>query len=344
VRHGGLGIRDPTATAVGNHQASVDGTKQLVEALLSNSPLDIGEYHMAASSTKAKLRAARDKADKLVLQASLAATANPVTKRVVKRAGFTGAWLTVIPSRVNGTELTADEFRDPLNVRYNLRPPHTPKRCDGCGKPFTLAHAFTCPKGGLPILRHDLVKKEWNSLCSQAISSSKVFDEPPIHTGRADLDEPALNAGERSQERGDIGVVGFWKQRRMCIFDVRVTHLEISSNMKYTVQTALKIPENEKKARYLEACEAMRRDFVPLVFSADGMFSPATLAAVKRLSQLLSEKWEAPFSVCCGYVRSRLSLCLARSLTMCLRDPRTLTSTQPEIPVTTAAGLQAMSN
>eukprot|EP00978_Attheya_sp_CCMP212_P004554 scaffold9935_cov28-Attheya_sp.AAC.1 len=38
------------------------------------------------------------------------------------RASETGAWLTVMPDRLNGTDLSADEFRDSLLLRFGLTP------------------------------------------------------------------------------------------------------------------------------------------------------------------------------------------------------------------------------
>ena len=40
--------------------------------------------------------------------------------RRMLRAAKTGAWLTVLPSTVNGTELGAQEWRDNLFLRYGL--------------------------------------------------------------------------------------------------------------------------------------------------------------------------------------------------------------------------------
>eukprot|EP00957_Ditylum_brightwellii_P194164 14786579-Ditylum_brightwellii.AAC.1 len=60
-----------------------------------------------------------------------------------------GAWLTAVPHRMNGTALSAEEFRDNLRLRYGMKPLHLPQRCDGCGAKFTTEHGLTCPNGGL---------------------------------------------------------------------------------------------------------------------------------------------------------------------------------------------------
>ena len=50
----------------------------------------------------------------------------------LRRAKKTGAWLTVQPSTVNGTELGAQEWRDAAFLRYGLEPPDLPKFRKGC--------------------------------------------------------------------------------------------------------------------------------------------------------------------------------------------------------------------
>jgi hypothetical protein len=50
----------------------------------------------------------------------------------IKRGEKTGAWLSVLPSTVNGTELSPQEFRDALFMRYGITLPDLPQTCDGC--------------------------------------------------------------------------------------------------------------------------------------------------------------------------------------------------------------------
>ena len=47
--------------------------------------------------------------------------------RRMQQAAKTGAWLTVLPSTVNRTELGAQEWRDAFFMRYGLEPPDLPK-------------------------------------------------------------------------------------------------------------------------------------------------------------------------------------------------------------------------
>ena len=104
--------------------------------------------------------------------------------RVLDSAHLTGTWLTTHPSTRNGTELSADEFRDGVLLRYGDTPPHLPAKCDGCGVPFTVDHALHCSRGGLIIRRHNDIRDEFYQLCTIATQPSSCTVEPLIHRGR----------------------------------------------------------------------------------------------------------------------------------------------------------------
>ena len=89
---------------------------------------------------------------------TILANAKPMDKRRIKRSAKTGAWLTTLPNLLNGSDLSADEFRDGARLRLGLTPTALPPRCDGCNERFTTEHAMSYRKGGLIIHRHnDLV-------------------------------------------------------------------------------------------------------------------------------------------------------------------------------------------
>ena len=78
----------------------------------------------------------------------------------------------VLPSIVSGTELSAQEFRDTLSMRYDGEaPPDLPARCGGCDAPFTLQDAIACKKGGLVVIfRHNEIRDELVNLAGKAPS------------------------------------------------------------------------------------------------------------------------------------------------------------------------------
>ena len=72
-------------------------------------------------------------------------------KRLLLRAKFTGAWLSVRGTTVSCTVLSATEFRGFLCARYNISTLNLQIHCDGCGTSFVVTHALSCSIGGLII-------------------------------------------------------------------------------------------------------------------------------------------------------------------------------------------------
>ena len=66
----------------------------------------------------------------------------------------------------------------------------------------------------------------------------------------------------------------------------------------------------------------IRRNFTPMVYSADGIPRAEALAAQKRLAALLSYKMQREYSEMCGFMRARMSLSIVRSNSLLLCVPR----------------------
>ena len=54
--------------------------------------------------------------------------------------------------------------------------------CYGCGKKLLIKHALSCPKGGLVLVRHDDVAKEWGTLGARALISSDITYKSKINS------------------------------------------------------------------------------------------------------------------------------------------------------------------
>jgi hypothetical protein len=80
---------------------------------------------------------------------------NPSVARRDKRNSAAGAWLSVFPNRLNGTDLSADEWRDNICLRYSHSPLDMSAACDGHRAKITVEHALSCKMGGLVKIRHD---------------------------------------------------------------------------------------------------------------------------------------------------------------------------------------------
>jgi len=341
ARHAGLGIPDPVASADEHYASSVHGTAILVNSIRTGTPLEVGGYvsHMNRCRVVAKTR--RAAAEATSLEASIE-TALRSVKHWLLRAQKTSAWLTATPDRLNGTELSEEEFRDSLRLRYGLRPNNLPQQCDGCSARFSVAHALSCKRGGLIGARHNEVAAEWHQLCAQALTPAQVSDEPLIHTGQ----NPATGEGANrrttvhAEERGDVAVRNFWKRGTTAIFDIRITDTEAPSQRGQDPAKVLEKHEKDKKDKYLQACLDRRRQFTPLVFSVDGMRGKEAEAAGKRLASLLAAKWKRPYSDVCAFVRSRLAMALVRATSLCIRGARDPTSHSPRPQWESGSGLR----
>eukprot|EP00957_Ditylum_brightwellii_P167759 12770917-Ditylum_brightwellii.AAC.1 len=104
--------------------------------------------------------------------------AGPVRCHKLERTKNTGAWLTVVPDRLNGTEF--------------------------CGHKLTVEHALLCAHGGLVLIRHNNACSKFGSLSKTGLIPSAVSYKPLIHSGRtaqvsAGLEESNEDASEEEE-------------------------------------------------------------------------------------------------------------------------------------------------
>jgi hypothetical protein len=98
--------------------------------------------------------------------------------------------LSVMPSTLNVMELSTQEFRDALLLRYARTPGgDLPSHCDGCGAKFCVRHTLECKVGGLIKLWHNEINKELCDLASKALAPSAVRVKPMIQNRRAAAEE-----------------------------------------------------------------------------------------------------------------------------------------------------------
>jgi hypothetical protein len=113
-------------------------------------------------------------------------------------------------------------------------------------------------------------------------------------------------------------VRGLWACGTDCIIDVRITDVDAKSQRSKDPLKVLEAYEREKKLKYLEACLEQRRHFSPFMASTDGLLGKESRTLLKKLSTLLAEKWEKPYSEICGYVNARMSIAMVRATHLCL--------------------------
>ena len=127
------------------------------------------------------------------------------------------SWLTILPLSDQGYALHKGAFRDALCLRYGWQPSSLPSSCV-CGKPMIVEHAFSCPFGGFPSIRHNELQDITATLLSEVCFN--VHTKPPL--------QPL--SGERFHYRSanvkdgtqlDVSAESFW-DKKVAYFDVKV--------------------------------------------------------------------------------------------------------------------------
>ena len=326
VRFNGLGVEDPSKTANPNFQNSMCVAGRIVVSMRGILDFDMLDHAARARETRQGIREASDAncetRFKRILQ-----TLTPDLQRTLQASTGCGGYLTVVPTVFNGTELACQEFRDNINIRYGIEPPDLQPLCDGCGAKFSVTHSQECKKGGLIHLRHDEIKGAITHLASKAFSPSSIRDEPKIHQGRpVETDAAAAAATDDFLERADTLIRGYYKPGKDALIDFRVVNLDSKSYRNKKPEKVLEQAEREKNKKYLEACRAQRRDFVPFVVSTTGLIGKEGQFFLKRLAIVLAQKHKKEYSAVCGYVKAYVSVAIARSVHYCLRGSRVPTT------------------
>ena len=213
----------------------------------------------------------------------------------------------------NNFDLTAQEFRDSLAIRYKKPLLEVPPYCDGCNAPFDLSHALSCKRGDLVTQRHNEVRDAFGDLASLAYS--QVIKEPVVHEAHNSFNSPALV--------DDLSVCGVWMPQSEALFDVRIIDTDTRSYCNRSPSEVLLTAEVEKKKKYHLAHTERRAQFTPLCVSVDGMMGKEASVFVKRLSERLSMKWNQNYNNILCWVRTRLTFAILRATILCLRGSRT---------------------
>ncbi len=336
VKHTGLALPNPTTSTESNYEASTLVCSHIVAAFRGIEEFQSEEHESVRRSVLKELTKRKTTQLDETLDSILSGLPCD-TRRTIRRGKETGLWLTTLPSTVNGTELSAQEFRDQLLLRYARSPGDLPSQCDGCGQAFSVQHAMTCKKGGLVIIRHNEIGDELADIASKALTPSAVRDEPTIypHGCASENVKKAQETPSASkspivrpkslscdEDRGDLLIQGLWARGTDCIIDVRVTDLDCKSNRSKDPHKVLAQHEQAKKKKYLEACTEQRRHFSPFAVSTDGVIGKEARALLWRLLALLADKWDQPYSVACGYVNACMSIAIAQATHLCLRGSR----------------------
>ena len=196
-------------------------------------------------------------------------------RRITKNTSNASGWLSVLPLKSEGFDLSSTQFRDQLAIRYHHEPAGLPAECEGCGAPFSLQHGLDCKKGGL-------VKKGHNDLCDNDaqladIAWGGVSIEPVLTTENDRCGRPQLHP--------DWMAKGVWEGNQAAFFDNRIIDADapsyVCSNLSW--KAISNRAAKEKKGKYYQAAEDLHGSITPLVCSTDGAMHQEHDAFQKRL-------------------------------------------------------------
>ena len=117
------------------------------------------------------------------------------------------SWLSALPLEEYSLTLHKGAFRDALALRYGWTPSNLPAYY-ACGAAMSVEHALSCPKGGLPIARHNEVRDTVAGWMGKVYNNTNV--EPALQLISGEVLRHATAISEEGA-RLDIAVkVFFW--------------------------------------------------------------------------------------------------------------------------------------
>ena len=254
VRHGGLGISNPTTTADSLYSTSIRATQLLCNAVRGHCTYSLSDHFLVHSTRSDYLHS--QEVIYTEFYNNIFEQSDTMTKRSLTRNKQSlSAWLTILPILKDDFNLSSVEFRDALCLRYMKPLLQLPLICDGCSAPFITTHALDCRKGGLVIHRHHEIRDlhnlssiVWSSTIKEPVVCDGSLSDPPCETLVA-----------------DFSARGVWLPQATALFDVRVIDTDAPSYINKTPVNVLKIAEKEKK-KYGRPCEASHATFTHYAF------------------------------------------------------------------------------
>ena len=152
ARHGGLGITIPTINANNQFSTCTEVTTPLAELIFQRSSKYPELSKLEQRQRKFEIRT-RNRRETTKAADLLKPKLSGVVQRAMEQASEKGAssLLTAIPMSKHGFNLQKQAFRDALCFRFGWTPTRLATHCP-CGQPFSVNHAFSCPKGAMDSL------------------------------------------------------------------------------------------------------------------------------------------------------------------------------------------------
>jgi len=320
-RWGGLGIFNPSEQCDREYSASVSISLPLTQCIGQDQSGTYFDVKMVQIKRKSDIRSARQSHYKSV-SSSIRDNLTQSLQLALDLATTKGAssWLSALPLIEHGFVLHKSAFHDALALRYGWPLGRVPSHC-ACGTRFSVDHALSCPKGGLPTLRHNEIRDLTATLLTEVCHQVQV--EPELQPVSSPETFSLSTANTQDGARLDIVMNGFWGGRsERCYVDVRVFNPFAPSNVS-SLPAAFKRHENVKRRAYGQRIrEVEHASFTPIVLAATGGLAQEATIFYKRLAALLATKWNDEYCKVMGWLRCVLSFSLLRSAIACIRGAR----------------------
>ena len=75
----------------------------------------------------------------------------------------------MVPYLINRANLSEEDFRYKLRIRFGLMPLDLRQTYNGCGDKLMVEHALQCKRGGIVTFHHNNVADEWGTLYVAAL-------------------------------------------------------------------------------------------------------------------------------------------------------------------------------
>ena len=332
ARLGGLGLKIFQDDAVQEYQNSMKVTEDLQKQILDTEDNVIGK-------TKYQIKAERQQRQKDKLQTLLEGMSNEDKRRTLSN-GQKGVsnWLTSLPIKDFGFDLTKQEFNDALRIRYGWIMDRLPSMCT-CGSRFDVPHALSCKKGGFVTLRHNELRNITAELLNEVCVDVKV--EPPLAKLNEDEVLQERSGNRNSEARLDVSAVNFWVTGQRAFFDIRVFDLNAQRYRNLELAKCYTKNEVEKKKQYNErVLQVENGTFTPLVFSTNGAMGKECTVFFKRLGEMIAEKRKLPTFQIANGIRTKISFSLMRSTIRCVRGSRSRSSNIEDLELVRNASIE----
>ena len=137
---------------------------------------------------------------------------------------------------------------------------------------------------------------------------------------------------------GELNDVGVWGPFERTFLDVRIMHPNAPSYVNKPIHQVYKEHEAEKKRQYNErVIQVEKGSFTPIVMSTSGGVGEEADKHHKRIATLIAQKRNERYSDVINYVRTRLRICLLRSVLLAVRGVRGKSAKENTQPISTIA-------